>query len=65
MKRAIGIVGGTTGTGRPTVQNRRRSAWCIDNKNPRRWLPGEAVLVQYEPQDQFATIIDPETLEML
>jgi len=54
-----------TGTGWPTVQIGHEGAWCIDNKNPRRWLPGEAVLVRYEPQDQFATIIDPETLEML
>jgi hypothetical protein len=31
----------------------QEGAWCIDNKNPQRWLPGDAVL--YEPQDQFAT----------
>jgi len=48
MKRAIGIVGGTTGTGWPTVQIGHEGAWSIDNKNPRRWLPGEAVLVRYD-----------------
>jgi hypothetical protein len=52
-------------TGRPTVQIPLEGAWCIDNENPRRWPLGEPVLVRYDPADQFATIIDPETLEEL
>ena len=56
--------------GKPTLQigdegrgARGEGAWCIDNADPLRWLIGEPVLVRYDPGDQFATIIDPETLE--
>ncbi len=65
MKRAIAIVSRMVQTGRRTVRNDLEGEWCIDNDNPRRWLPGQAVLVRYEPADQFATIIDPETLERM
>ena len=52
-----------TGTDRPTVRVGLEGEWLIANANPRRWSSGQAVLVQYEPEDQFATIIDPESLE--
>src|SRR5437870_5072253 len=52
-----------TGTDRPTVRVGLEREWLVANANPRRWSSGQAVRVPYEPQDQFATIIDPESLE--
>jgi hypothetical protein len=46
-----------------SVQIHGEGAWCIGNPNPQRWSLGEPVLVRYERADQFATILDPETLE--
>jgi hypothetical protein len=63
MKRAIAIVSRMTGTDRPTVRVGLKDEWLIANENPRRWASGQAVLICYEPEDQFPTIIDPETLE--
>ena len=63
MKRVIAIVSRMTGTDRPTVRVGLEGEWLVANANPRRWSSGQAVLVQYVPEDQFATIIDPETLE--
>ena len=63
MKRAIAIVSRMTGTDRPSVRVGLEGEWLLANENPRRWSSGQAVLVQYEPEDQFATIIDPESLE--
>ena len=52
-------------TGSPPCRlaTRGEGAWCIDNADPLRWLIGEPALVRYDPGDQFAMIIDPETLE--
>jgi hypothetical protein len=62
-KRAIAIVGRVPETGFPTVSPDGDGDWCIANDNPWRWAPGEAVLIRFNPYDQFATILDPETLE--
>jgi hypothetical protein len=63
MKRAIAILSRMPGTDRPTVRVGMRGEWLIANPNPRRWSSGQAVLIEYEPEDQFANIIDPESLE--
>ena len=52
-----------TGTDRPTVRVGLEEEWLVANANPRRWPSGQAVLVPYEPEGQFATILDPESLE--
>ena len=64
MKRAIGIVSRMITNNRPTVRI-GEIQWIIGNDYAERWSLGQAVLVRYHPQDQFATIIDPETLEKL
>jgi hypothetical protein len=65
MRRAIAGVSRLTGTGWPTFRVGLEGEWCIANANPRRWPPGQAVLIQYDPADQFAEIVDPETLERI
>ena len=62
MKCAIGIVGVVSGAGFATVDIPGDGVFCIANKNSKRWRPGEPVLVEYEPADQWATLLDPHTL---
>ena len=62
-RRAVGIVSRTVNLNRPSVRVGATGEWIIANENPTRWASGQAVLISYDPADQIATIIDPDTLQ--